>query len=158
MMEKMLRDVQAAATIASPVPLSDERSPTARSDQTARAGAAPAASHVRWFDSLTRSDVESAGGKGANLAERAQNGFPVPAGLVLTVAASGRFAEAGRLDSEIERRIDAVNVDDMPRLEESAAAIRDMVRRTRVPDDVREAIVAAYHRLTAAAGAQPGVA
>ena len=157
MTQEMLRDAQ-AATIAGPAPLSGERSPAALADQIGRASAPRTALYVRWFDSLTRSDVEAAGGKGANLAELARNGFPVPPGFVVTVAAYERFAEAGRLDSEIERRIDAVNVDDTPRLEESAAAIRDMVRRTRVPDDVREAIVAAHHRLTGSAGAQPGVA
>jgi pyruvate, water dikinase len=158
MMEEMLRDAHAAATIAGPLPVSEARSPAVPADQIVRAGAPATASYVRWFDSLTRRDVASAGGKGANLAELAQNGFPVPPGFVVTVAAYERFAEAGRLDSEIERRIDAVNVDDTPRLEESASAIRDMVRRTRVPDDVRAAIVAAYNRLTAAAGVQPGVA
>ena len=129
--------------------------------QAVTAEALPAATkdiYARWFDSLTRKDVAVAGGKGANLAELARAGFPVPPGFVVTVAAYERFADAGRLTTEIERRIEAVNVDDTARLDEVASAIRDLIQRTRVPDDVRAAVVAAYRRLTTDGGAPPAVA
>jgi len=120
--------------------------------------AQPAESYVRWFDGLAKTDVATAGGKGANLAELARAGFPVPPGFVVTVGAYERFADAGRLTAEIAHRIAALNVEDTARLDESAAAIRDLVRRTRVPDDVRDAIVAAYLRLTTGPTPDPFVA
>ncbi|HKT10017.1 MAG TPA: phosphoenolpyruvate synthase, partial [Gemmatimonadaceae bacterium] len=82
----------------------------------------------------------------------------MPPGFVVTVGAYERFAEAGRLTTEIAHRIEALNVDDTARLDESASAIRDLVRRTRVPDDVRDAITTAYRRLTDAMPSQPCVA
>jgi len=118
----------------------------------------PVEPYVRWFDGLTRSDIAVAGGKGANLAELARAGIPVPPGFVVTVGAYERFADAGRLGSEIARRIEALNVDDTARLDESASAIRDLVRRTRVPDDVRDAITMAYRRLTGGATPETYVA
>ena len=39
---------------------------------------------IRWFDELLLADVDAVGGKGANLGELTQAGFPVPPGFVVT--------------------------------------------------------------------------
>lgn len=44
-------------------------------------------SRIRRFTDLTRSDVDEAGGKGANLGEMTNAGLPVPPGFVVTVDA-----------------------------------------------------------------------
>ena len=43
--------------------------------------------YIKDFDQLGHSDLDEAGGKGANLGELARAGFPVPPGFVLTTAA-----------------------------------------------------------------------
>jgi pyruvate, water dikinase len=45
------------------------------------------AAPIVWFDQLGRSDVATAGGKGANLGELARAGLPVPPGFVVTAPA-----------------------------------------------------------------------
>ena len=55
--------------------------------------------HIAWFEDLSREDIPSVGGKGANLGELTQAGFPVPGGFVVT--AEGYLAamdEAGVRD------------------------------------------------------------
>jgi pyruvate,water dikinase len=108
--------------------------------------------YVRSLATISRGDIATAGGKGANLGELTAAGFPVPAGFVVTVEAYRRFAEAGRLTEEIARRIQGLDVEDTERLDESSASLRDLVRHTRVPVDVRESIIDAYHELSGNTG------
>jgi pyruvate,water dikinase len=103
--------------------------------------------YVRWLDALTRADVPTVGGKGANLGELTAAGLAVPPGFVVTVDAYRRFAEAGGLAAEIARRTDALDVEDTARLDEVSAGIRALVVRTPVPMDVQRAIADAYTRL-----------
>lgn len=158
----MLNDMGAGgpalASVITPAEDVHDASLEAASHDSAAISRPAAVSYVRWFDSLTRDDAGAAGGKGANLAELARAGFPVPPGFVITVRAYQRFADAGRLTTEVARRLDTLSVDDTARLDDSSSAIRDLVRRTRVPDDVRDGIVAAYHRLTADATPELAVA
>ena len=104
---------------------------------------------VRWFETLTKADTPIAGGKGANLGEMTRAGLPVPPGFVITVAAYQRFYEASGLTGEITERIGRLELDDPDRLRAGAEALQRLVRRAPVPDDVRDAIAAAYEELVA---------
>ena len=95
--------------------------------------------YVRWLEDISRHDIASAGGKGANLGE-------------LTVDAYRRFAEAGRIAEEITRRMQGLDVEDTVRLDEVSASLRDLVQHTRVPDDVGESIFKAYRELSLTTG------
>ncbi len=101
-----------------------------------------------WFKDLTKKDVPIAGGKGANLGEMTRAGLPVPPGFVVTVDAYRRFSEANKLGEEIARRLAHLNVDDPTQLYSVAEALQGLVRRARMPDDVRAAIVDAYAELS----------
>lgn len=57
--------------------------------------------YIKDFDQVGRGDVGLAGGKGANLGELAQAGFPVPPGFVLTTAAYEDFVQANGLAPRI---------------------------------------------------------
>jgi pyruvate,water dikinase len=122
-----------------PAPLSDH-------------GAYDEGAYVQSLETITRNDVATAGGKGANLGELTAAGLPVPPGFVVTVDAYRRFADLGRLTPEIARQVETLNVEDTARLDQVSASIRDLVRRTPVPDDVRHAIADAYRQLATATG------
>lgn len=109
--------------------------------------AADNSAYVRSLSSITRDDVAIAGGKGANLGELVAAGLPVPQGFVVTVDAYRRFADVGGLTTEIARRVEALNVEDTASLNEGSASIRDLIRRTTIPNDVRHAIMDGYRRL-----------
>lgn len=80
-------------------------------------------------------DLALAGGKGANLGELMRQGFPVPAGFVVTTAAySALLAETG-LGAELERLLDVEN---------AGAPIRALFADAHIPARVRESIAASY--------------
>ena len=104
--------------------------------------------YIRWFDQLNRSDVPSAGGKGANLGEMVQAGLPVPPGYVVTVDAYRRFAQASGIADEVASRLAHLNVDDSTQLRSVAEALQGLVGRAAMPDDVCREIVDAYAELS----------
>ena len=63
------------------------------------------ADEVRELATLTRADVDVAGGKGANLGELATAGLPVPPGFVLTAGAYTESMEAGGVRATLRERL-----------------------------------------------------
>ena len=112
---------------------------------------APASAYVRWFQETSKADVATVGGKGANLGEMTRAGFPVPPGFVVTVDAYRRFDEANRLGAQVAERLARLDVNDPHALRAASEAIQALVRRGRVPGDVRDALLAAYATLSGAA-------
>jgi pyruvate,water dikinase len=104
---------------------------------------------VRWFDGITKTDTKLVGGKGANLGELTQAGFPVPPGFVITVDAYRRFTEATGVGDAIRQRLAGIVVDDPELLRQTSEDIQALVRRAAMPDDVRAELTAAYATLSA---------
>ncbi|HET7458196.1 MAG TPA: phosphoenolpyruvate synthase [Gemmatimonadaceae bacterium] len=123
--------------------------PSTPSPQAPSPGAVPL---VRWFQDLGRADVAAVGGKGANLGEMTRAGLPVPPGFVVTVDAYRRFAEANGIEAAVAERIARLDVDDPHQLRATADALQTLVRRAAMPDDVRDAVVAAYATLSGGTG------
>ena len=59
--------------------------------------------YVKWFEELTKEDVEVAGGKGANLGELTRAGIPVPPGFVVLSSAYFAFLDANKLRPQIHQ-------------------------------------------------------
>jgi len=108
-----------------------------------------AADAVRSFESLSRSDVAYAGGKGANLGELTAAGLPVPSGFVVGAPAYAAFCDSGGLRSRIDERLGTIDVDDTDALERASREVRRMVEEEPVPAWLEERIRAAYHELGA---------
>jgi phosphohistidine swiveling domain-containing protein len=83
------------------------------------------------------SDLDAAGGKGANLGELTRAGLPVPAGFIATTAVYDRFVAFGRLGETIDRALQ----------DGDGAAIRAAFEAAAVPPDVERALLAAYDQL-----------
>lgn len=100
-----------------------------------------------WFEDVGRHDVALVGGKGANLGEMLRAGLPVPPGFVVTSEAFRMFYKSAGLSTEVERRLERLDVDDTKALQAASAELQNLVRVTSVPNEVRAAIVEAYERL-----------
>ena len=103
---------------------------------------------IRWFQDLTRQDVPIAGGKGANLGEMTRAGLPVPPGYVITVDAYWRFYQASGIADQVAAQLAHLDVDDPTMLRDVSEAIQGLIRRVRVPVEVRASIVDAYRELS----------
>lgn len=86
--------------------------------------------YIQSFESITKKDIETAGGKGANLGEMTRAGIPVPPGAVLTAQAYQRFMEFNQ-----------INVSDKP------DEIRNAILTGNMPEDVQKEIAVFYREL-----------
>ena len=112
---------------------------------------------VRHFDTLTNEDVALVGGKNASLGEMIgtlkDEGIRVPDGFATTADAYWHYLTANGLEDEIERHLDALQAEEQS-LSETGAAIRDLIRGGTMPDEMADAILDAYHELSANSDAE----
>jgi pyruvate,water dikinase len=102
---------------------------------------------VLFFTQIGRDDLTLAGGKGANLGEMTQAGFPVPPGFCVTTAAYRRFL-AGHPDvAGPFASLQASRPDDVEALRRAADAFLEELLRLPIPARVEQAVLAAWEKL-----------
>lgn len=105
--------------------------------------------HILWFHEVNKHDVGIVGGKGANLGEMLQAGFPVPFGFVVTAQAYFYMIDHNKLDHDIRHFITLINFENPSELSDGSAAIRRLIRNAEIPHDLLNQIHKYYHHLTA---------
>jgi pyruvate, water dikinase len=103
------------------------------------------------FSSLGRHDVAEVGGKNSSLGEMISNlaklGVSVPDGFATTADAYREFLGHGGLDARIKHELDSLDVDDVAKLAETGARIRDWILSTPFPPRLQQEIVDGYTRM-----------
>ncbi|HLT62394.1 MAG TPA: PEP/pyruvate-binding domain-containing protein, partial [Microlunatus sp.] len=102
---------------------------------------------VREFAEIGRSDVASAGGKGANLGELTRAGLPVPPGFVVSTDGYREFVETGGIRTAVLGAVERTDPDDPDRLQATADEIAELFRSTPIPEHCAAEILTGYHRL-----------
>jgi len=102
---------------------------------------------VMWLSDVGRNDVPLAGGKGANLGEMIQSGFPVPPGFVITSRAYYDFIAQSGLSDKIRETLQGLNMEDSTRLQAASRRIKQMIISAAVSDDTAGAIKRFYREL-----------
>ena len=108
-------------------------------------------SYTISFTQLTQTSISKAGGKGANLGEMINAGFPVPAGFVLTTAAYDAFVEAHNLQEEIVAQARAVSAEEPQSSQAASEAIRPLFLNNTFPQQIAKDLVSAWQQLGATA-------
>ena len=67
--------------------------------------------NILWFEELSRNSLAEAGGKGANLGEMTQAGFPVPPGFVVTSNSYFKHLDKNNLRSAIDNLLSNLDVE-----------------------------------------------
>ena len=102
---------------------------------------------ILWFDEISLAGLDLVGRKGGNLGELTGAKLPVPPGFVITSEAHlDAIARSGARD-KLGALIAAANPEDPASLAATAEQCRTVIRETRVPADLAEAIVEAYRKL-----------
>ena len=108
---------------------------------------------VRRFDTLTNADVPVVGGKNASLGEMIgalkEDGIRVPDGFATTAETYWRYLDANALRDPIQALLDDMAAGEQS-LQDAGAAIRELICGGTMPEDMAEAIRAAYRDLSAA--------
>ncbi len=109
--------------------------------------------YVIPFEQLKMRDVETVGGKNASLGEMigslSRVGVNVPGGFATTASAYREFLAQGGLDEKIRKVLHELDVDDVVRLAETGASIRNWIMATPFPAAFDSAVREAYREMAA---------
>jgi pyruvate,water dikinase len=100
--------------------------------------------YIAWLSELSKNDGPIAGGKGANLGEMYNAKFPVPPAFVVTTFGFNYFLDKTGIKQEIDHILSKIDKDDTKQLTAKAQEIRELVIKTKMPQDLEEEILEAY--------------
>ena len=83
-------------------------------------------------------DVPFVGGKGANLGELTNAGFPVPEAFVLTTVAYDYFIEKSKIFEKIEQELAGIDRTSDDSLAAASDRIRQMFEECELPADLKK--------------------
>jgi pyruvate,water dikinase len=106
-----------------------------------------APTEVMWFSHINKTHLAQVGGKGANLGEMVQAGFPVPNGFVVTAQAYFRFIKDNDLEKTIRAILEPLDVNNSQALQKAALKVQQLILKAKMPADLASQIVTAYHKL-----------
>lgn len=104
--------------------------------------------YIAWFREIQKEDIPTVGGKGANLGEMTNSGFPVPPGFAVTVKTFEKFMEESDLKKKIIEIIDNIDVDNTEELEKKTKEVRQLILNKPISMELQAAILKAYHQLS----------
>lgn len=104
---------------------------------------------IRKFSNLRKTDVATAGGKGASLGEMFNVGIPVPDGFVILASAFNEFLNKNSLIVEIDAAFDEVNTKEMHTIENASERIQNLILASEMPANIKEAILQEFSALGA---------
>ncbi len=113
---------------------------------------------VMWFSELSKKSLAEAGGKGANLGEMLQNGFPIPNGFVVTSGSYFKHLEHNHLIDEITSILNSLDVNDNDKLMEASEKIKKMIIGGQMPHEIQHETIESYKKLCEMSGRQVYVA
>ncbi len=102
---------------------------------------------VYWFKELSKDSLAQAGGKGANLAEMTNAGFPVPEGFIVSSYTYFNFVKHNGIDEVIARECGALNVYDNLALDKASQTVKAAIMQGEIPADIRADIIRNYNKL-----------
>ncbi|MBL4883540.1 MAG: phosphoenolpyruvate synthase [Planctomycetaceae bacterium] len=106
---------------------------------------------IRFFNELTIDDIPLVGGKNASLAEMYRElmteGIKVPNGFAITAQAYYYLLEQDGAGKALRKAIEGLNPSDVEDLAKRAAQARSIIYGVPLPEDLREQMLEAYHRL-----------
>ncbi|RLW57377.1 MAG: phosphoenolpyruvate synthase, partial [gamma proteobacterium symbiont of Stewartia floridana] len=117
---------------------------------------------IIWFENLKMHDVDQVGGKNASLGEMisglADAGVSVPGGFATTAHAYREFLQHNRLAERIDPLLQQLDVSDVTALAEAGKTVREWVVEAEFPEELENAVTAAYKKLVGDAEEVPSVA
>ena len=102
-----------------------------------------------WFEQLERKDVDIVGGKSSSLGEMtAKTDVPVPYGFATTAYAYRYFIKESGLEEKMRSILsELTDVENSALLRDVSARLRDAIMAVKMPQDLQDAIGAAYVEL-----------
>ncbi|MBI5225577.1 phosphoenolpyruvate synthase [Candidatus Micrarchaeota archaeon] len=106
--------------------------------------------NVYWFNELSRTSIPIAGGKGANLGEMFNHGFPIPEGFMVSAESYFAFIKATGIDGIIAKQCENLNVQDTEKLQKVSQYLKEVIVNAKMPQDIRADVIRGYNLLCGA--------
>ncbi|OGM10398.1 phosphoenolpyruvate synthase [Candidatus Woesebacteria bacterium RBG_13_36_22] len=103
---------------------------------------------VAFFKDIDKHDLPSVGGKGANLGEMTQAGFPVPNGFAVTVESYDIFLQRNDISQKINEVLKGIDVNNSEELESASKKVEKIVTTSEIPAEVAHEIISSYKKLS----------
>lgn len=100
-----------------------------------------------WFNEVDKEDIGLVGGKGANLGEIVNNGFPIPPGFIVTSEAYLSFLNENNLPGKIEQILKIIDVNKPDQLNIASQKIRNLILRGQISPPLATLITRSYEQL-----------
>jgi pyruvate,water dikinase len=99
------------------------------------------------FKEINKGDIPLVGGKGANLGEMYNSGFPVPPGFCITATAYDHFLELSGIRNEINEILEGLDVDNNNALQSASKQIQIIIQTEQMPGELSQVITRAYEAM-----------
>jgi pyruvate,water dikinase len=99
---------------------------------------------IVWFNEVSKNDVPTVGGKGANLGEMTRAEIPVPPGFIVTASAYFNFLEKSGLKDKIRHQLKPLDPSNSKQLQQIAAEIKKLIMGAAMPSELAKEIGQAY--------------
>lgn len=99
---------------------------------------------VLFFNEINKTSLPYVGGKGANLGEMTQAGFPVPQGFCVTTAAFQEFVATSNKMNDFYTKLERITAEQLDDIRLLGEQIRDHLENLGIPRGVEEAILQAW--------------
>lgn len=107
----------------------------------------PKTDYILEFSQIDKESIPEAGGKGANLGEMTQNGFPVPPGFVLPSSSYRLFIEENDFKKNIKDILKSTNIKRPSEVSEASEKIRKLLEKGIIPKSIATEAVKRYSKM-----------
>ncbi|TRZ52133.1 MAG: phosphoenolpyruvate synthase [Dehalococcoidia bacterium] len=99
---------------------------------------------VVWFSEVTKKDIATVGGKGANLGEMTNANIPVPPGFIVTANAYYDFLQSSKITGKIRHQLEPLDVSDSKQLQQTSTEVKQLILNAAMPPELAKEIKKAY--------------
>jgi len=103
--------------------------------------------YTKLFSEIGKSDVNIAGGKGANLGEMTKIGLPVPPGFIILASAYYQFIKGAKIAPIIKKETEKLDIENNQKLDAASQKIQEAILKTQIPKDITNEILKTYAKL-----------
>ena len=102
---------------------------------------------IIWFKDISKKDIGTVGGKGANLGEMYNAGLPIPPGFCISAQAYEKFLDEAEIKDIILDMLSDLDEEDTQKLQNISEEIHSVMLSAKFPSDLKKEILNAYKKV-----------